>query len=415
LGVVAAEFDNVRHAWQWIVETISRGREGLPVTTLLQQMAEVWTAYHLFKALSLSGLALFGHATHVMEAAGWAANDGSRPAQPHQQAAWVHVRLYTGLFYQEIGHYRTSLTIAEEALVICRSLHVEYDLVRALLLYGHTQMRRGAYAAAIATLQEALDLCRRLGWAAGSAEALIGLGLTASSQGHYAEAQAYLYEALALGQEIGYQPWITRTLTILGTTYSRQRDYQRALPYYERALTIAQAEGYQTQIMIITSNLGGVQRGFGRYPLSETYYKESLALARSLSDKRWIAANLNGMSITYLEMGDLTSAERALREAVTVAHHNESTPDALGSIALLGHVLARRGQVETALKALAFAEQHPAVMARDRLYNEPLLAELRSELPATLFDEAAAWAAGQSLDEVVRWLEHGEITKSNYG
>lgn len=407
LDVVATEFDNVRHAWQWIVETIRQGREGLPVTTLLQQMAEVWTAYHLFNALSLSGLALFGHATQVMEAAGWAANAGSRPAQPHQQAAWVHVWLYTGLFYQEIGHFRTSLTIAEEALVICRSLNVEYDLVRALLLYGHTQMRRGAYAAAIVTLQEALDLCRRLGWAAGCAEALNGLGQTASSQGHYAEAQAYLYESLALGQEVGYQPWIIRTLTMLGTIYSRQRDYGRALSFYERALTIAQAEGYQTQIMNIISDLGGVQRGFGRYTLSETYYQESLALARSLGDKRWIAANLNGLSITYLEMGDLTSAERALREAVTVAHHNESTPDTLGSIALLGHVLARRGQLETALRAIAFAEQHPAVMARDRLTNAPLLAELRSELSTTLFDAAAAWAASQSLDDVVRWLLHG--------
>ncbi|HMN27709.1 MAG TPA: tetratricopeptide repeat protein [Caldilineaceae bacterium] len=412
LGVVAAEFDNVRHAWQWIVETISRGREGLPVTTLLQQMAEVWTAYHLFKALSLSGQALFGHATHVMEAAGWVANDGSRPAQPHQQAAWVHVRLYTGLFYQEIGHYRTSLTIAEEALVICRSLNVEYDLVRALLLYGHTQTRRGAYDAAIATLQEALDLCRRLGWAAGCAEALIGLGLTASSQGHYAEAQTYLYEALALGQELGYQPWITRTLTILGTTYSRQRDYQRALPFYERALTIAQAEGYQTQIMVLTSNLGGVQRGFGRYQLSVTSYERSLALARSMSDRRWIAANLNGIAITYLELHDLTAAERALREALTVAHHSESTPDTLGSISLLGHVLARRGQMKMALRALTFAEQHPSVMARDRLYNEPLLAELHSELSVTFFDEATTWAAGQSLDEVVRWLEHSEVTVS---
>jgi tetratricopeptide (TPR) repeat protein len=198
---------------------------------------------------------------------------------------------------------------------------------------------------------------------------------------------------------------VSRALTNLGTTYARQHDYRRALPYYEQALAIAQEEGAQEQIMINTSNMGGVQRGFGRHPLSVTYYNQSLALARSLGDKRWIAANLNGIAVTYLEMDDLMAAERALREALTVAHSNESTPDTLGSIALLGHVLARRGQVETALKALAFAEQHPSVMARDRLYNESLLAELHTELPATLFDEAAAWAAGHSLDEVVRWLE----------
>jgi hypothetical protein len=85
----------------------------------------------------------------------------------------------------------------------------------------------------------------------------------------------------------------------------------------------------------------------------------------------------------------------------------------LGSIALFGHVLAHRGQIEMALRALAFVEQHPSTLARDRLYNEPLLAGLGAELPATRFDEAAAWAAGQSLDEVVRWLEQSATSASS--
>jgi hypothetical protein len=44
-------------------------------------------------------------------------------------------------------------------------------------------------------------------------------------------------------------------------------------------------------------------------------------------------------------------------------------------------------------------------MARDRLYNEPLLAELRSELSPAHFDAAAAWAATQTLDGVVAWID----------
>lgn len=95
--------------------------------------------------------------------------------------------------------------------------------------------------------------------------------------------------------------------------------------------------------------------------------------------------------------------EVALQEALAMGQDSDSPPDTLGSIALLGHLFARRGQIETALKALTFVEIC-AAMARDRLYNEPLLAELRSELPPVLFEEAAAWAAGQALDGVVRWL-----------
>ncbi|MCB0089026.1 MAG: hypothetical protein KDE54_14040 [Caldilineaceae bacterium] len=44
-------------------------------------------------------------------------------------------------------------------------------------------------------------------------------------------------------------------------------------------------------------------------------------------------------------------------------------------------------------------------MARDKLYNQPLLDELRSELPPALFEQAKAWASGQTLDDVVDWLQ----------
>jgi predicted negative regulator of RcsB-dependent stress response len=121
-----------------------------------------------------------------------------------------------------------------------------------------------------------------------------------------------------------------------------------------------------------------------------------------------VAANLNGLANTYLAMNDLTAAERVLREALVVGQQSDSTPDTLGSIARLGHIFARRGQLEAALKALLYVEQHPMTMARDHLYNQPLLTELRSELPATLFEAAAAWTTEQALDAVVRWLQHDE-------
>ncbi len=38
---VGGELDNIRHAWQWIIDTVSAERNDLPVTMLLRQMAEV--------------------------------------------------------------------------------------------------------------------------------------------------------------------------------------------------------------------------------------------------------------------------------------------------------------------------------------------------------------------------------------
>jgi len=401
---VGGELDNIRHAWQWIIDTVSAGRYDLPVTVLLRQMAEVLTCYYLFHSLWLIGQALFDHACQVLEDAGWASHDEQAGGQPSRRAALLQIQIIAGQFQLEMGHHRASLALAERTLIASRAFGLEEDLFRALMVYGHTQVRRGARTEAVPVFHEALALGERLRSPRYCAEALIGLGLIASSEGRYAAAQDYYRQVLTLCQAMGYRPWIARTLTNLGTTYSRQYDYQQAQPYYEQALTMAQEEGDQNIIMINVSNLGGVYRGYGQYGLSLDYYQRSLAMARSLGEERWIAANLNGLAITYLAIDQLSAAERVLREALTVGQQSDSAPDTLGSIGLLGHLFARRGQVETALKALAFVEQHPATMARDRLYNEPLLTELRSELPPTLFEQAATWAANQALDGVARWL-----------
>lgn len=407
-ATVGGELDNIRHAWAWIVEAVSTKRCDLPVTTLLRQMARVFAYYYLSHSLALSGQALFASACQAVEAAGWATGDDPTQGQYSRQATSVHLQLLSGLFHLERGHYRASLAVAEPALAACRRLGLEEDLLQALLLYGRTQMQRGVHDAAVTALQEALTLGQHWAKPAYCAEALTNLGMEANNEGRYAAAQAYLRQALALWQEIGYRPWIARTLTSLGTSYIRQYDYQQALPYYEQALAIAKEEGNQLIMMINTSNLGSVQYGFRQYPLSIDYYQRSLVMARSLGEERWIAANLNGLALTYLALGELTTAERTLREALMVGQQSDSIPDTLGSIGQLGHVFARRGQLDSALKALLFVEQHPATMARDHLYNEPLLVELRSELPATVFAQAAAWAASQGVESVVRWLLHGQ-------
>ncbi|MEZ4662835.1 MAG: tetratricopeptide repeat protein [Caldilineaceae bacterium] len=404
-AAVGGELDNIRHAWDWIIETVRAGRTALPVANLLLQMAEVLTCYHLFHSLWLSGQALFDHACAVLTSAGWAHQHKGPSGQISPRAALLHLRIRAGQFQLEMGHYRTSLALAEQTLADCRAFGLAEDLFRTLMVYAYTQMRRGARPAALPVYREALALAERLHSARFRAEALIGLGLVASGEGNYTEAQGYIQRALRLCEEIGYRPWMARMLTNLGTTYSRQHDYKSARPYYEQALTIAQEEGDQNIVMICTSNLGSVQYGFGQHQASIDYYQRSLAMARTLGEERWIAANLNGAATVYLEIGAEAACEKALYEALAVGHRSDSMPDTLGSVALLGHLFARRGQVETALKALTFVEQHPATMARDKLYNQTLLDELRSELPPELFAQIKAWADSQTLDDVVEWLQ----------
>jgi predicted ATPase/DNA-binding SARP family transcriptional activator len=403
VAAVEADIANVRAAGEWLIESVRQGR-ALPAATLINQMVSSLTYYFHARALWQPGRELLGRGRERLLAAGWAQGDPADPAVAERQLALARTMVCEAVLEYELGLYPTVTELLDQALPLLRRLGRERNIAIALLVYGRTQVRRGRHDQAEALLQEGLALCRKLGDTSGCAEALIGLGLTASSRGRYEQAQGYLQEALAVAQELGYQPWVARVLTNLGTTYSRQYDYRRALPLYEEALQIAQAEENVSLVMINESNIGGVLRGLGDLSRSERHYRQSLSKARSLNDRRWIAANLNGLAITYLEQYALDAAERALREALTVAHSIDSTPDTLGSISLLGHVLARRGRVGDAIQALRFVEAHPATMARDHLYNEQLMAELAEELPADVLAQAREWAVGKTVDEVVQWL-----------
>lgn len=401
------ELDNIRHAWQWLIESASAGHTDLPLPDLLRQMTEMLTVYHLYHLLWLPGQALFDQACQVLETAGWATSGATMGGQASRRAALLRLQISAGLFQLEMGHYRASLALAAELVPICRAIGLEDDLFRALLLYGHTQVRRGARAEAISAFQEALALAQGLGVPRYRAEALIGLGMIASGEGRYADAQDYYQQGLALCQAVGYRPWAARILTNLGVNYSRQDAPRQAQPYFEEALKLAQEEGDQFTVMINNTNLGGVQRSLHNYGVSVDYHQRSLHMAREMGEKRWIATNLNGLANTYLEMAKPTAAESTLHEALQVGHQIDSKPDTLNSVGLLGHLFAQRGQLEAAIRALLYVEQHPASLARDKAYNQSLLAELRSELP-TLFEEVTTWTATQTLDDVVRWLLYGE-------
>ena len=417
---VSSELDNIRHAWQWLIEAAGAaprgerplGADDLPLSSLFRQMADVLTAYHLFHSFWLTGQALFDHACQVLEAAGWESSPDASIGQPSRRAALLKLRICAGQFHFEMGQFRASLAIATRALADARAFGLEDDLFSALLLYAHTQMGRGAHAEASQIYQEALLLGERLRLPRYRAEILIDLGMLASSQGRYAEAQGYFRQGLTLCKEMDYRPWVARLLTNLGTTYLRQAEYQQALPYYEQALAIAQEEGYQNMIMITTSNLGGVHRGFGQYELALEHYQQSLAMARKLGDSCWMAINLNCIALTHLAMQQLAAAERALHEALGAGQQSDSTSDILCSIGLLGHIAAHHGQWEEALKALLFVEQHPATLAQDKVYNQPLLTDLRRRLSPALMEQAMSWAANQTLDEVVRWSLRSTILLS---
>jgi hypothetical protein len=113
-------------------------------------------------------------------------------------------------------------------------------------------------------------------------------------------------------------------------------------------------------------------------------------LARTSGEQRWLAVNLNYLSLTALHMHDVDSVQDYAQHALAVAHSIRGIPDVLSSISYVAHAWARRGIVEPALRALLYVDQHPAILARDKHFNATLLATLRETLGPAIISAAAA-------------------------
>ena len=145
----------------------------------------------------------------------------------------------------------------------------------------------------------------------------------------------------------------------------------------------------------------------GNYAEAEAYFRKNLVLAREIGDQRWLAVNLNSLSLTALHTHDLDDAQQHAQQALTVAHTIRCEPDVLSSISYLAHVWARRGNVEPALRILLYVDQHPAALARDKNFNATLLAAWRESLAPEIITEAAVWGKTKQLDDVVTWIDGG--------
>jgi len=170
---------------------------------------------------------------------------------------------------------------------------------------------------------------------------------------------------------------------------------------------VAQENNNRFLVMFTGTNLGTVLSELGNYAEAAAYFRTNLVLAREIGDQRRLAMNLNYLSLTALHTHDLDSAQHHAQQALAVAHSIRCEPDVLSSIAYVAHVWARRGNVETALRALLYVDQHPAALARDKHFNATLLAAWRQALAPEIIAEAVAWGKTKQLDDVVTWIDRG--------
>jgi tetratricopeptide (TPR) repeat protein len=406
IKALSDERDNLRAAWQWLMGRVQTEPQSACALERLAAFVHPMAWFYRERALHWEGKAVFrATCTAIAAVLGQREWPGAHAHRLQVLLARLQIRLAYFLYF--LGEYEQVDQTLAAALPVVRASQLAAEEGLALETAARAHLRRGNHQATKTAAQRSMALAHQAGNALHAMDALVLLARTAADEGDYDLAIRLHQQTAAFYRQLNYTAGTARALSNLGNTHILRGDYAAAQPLLETAHTMAQENNNHFLVMFTGTNLGTVMLELGDYAEAAAYFRKNLVLAREIGDQRWLAVNLNSLSLTALHTHDLDGAQRHARQALAVAHAIHCEPDVLSSISYLAHVWARRGNVEPALRILLYVGQHPATLARDKNFNATLLTALREALAPEIHTEAAAWGKTKQLDDVVTWINGG--------
>jgi predicted ATPase/DNA-binding SARP family transcriptional activator len=275
LAAIQLEFENVRLAWDWLVER----RDSPRIEGSLDPL------YHFFNIRSrfTEGIQYFQAALDSLE------ND---PA-----AEWVCAMLASRL--GALAYRARSNDLALQSLVRARAVFERLDqpaeLAFCLVSLGGLYLRMKDFSAALACAGQSLEFYMCLGDLGGQAYAQYLLGLVRSRQGINREARPHLLASVDLARRTGDQRRLVAPLNVLGDIACSEGDYPAGEKFFLESLEIARSLNDRFNQAIVLNNLASVAHSSQNYVQEQGLLEESLSLCREIGDRDGEAVALNNL------------------------------------------------------------------------------------------------------------------------
>jgi predicted ATPase/DNA-binding CsgD family transcriptional regulator len=264
MAQIATEFDNVRQAWSWAIETGNAQSIG--------RMVYLVQDYYDARGRYGEALTMLGMAVHRLEQ------------------------------LPETGEMLQSLAAV-------------------LNFLGYTQLRNGHLEEARTNLARSQALYDRLQTtpsAGFGTNPLVGLGILANTEGRYAEASAI---GAQLRQQFEQQPdsfSLTAAYYILANAALAQGEYEGAAEAAQQAHRLAQATGNHYFQAYTLNDLGNVALAQGDYAGARHCFQQSYTLRSESQDPEGMAVTLTLLARTAWHEQDFTQAEQLYRQSLDI-------------------------------------------------------------------------------------------------
>lgn len=359
LSAAARDAENIRAAWQWLVERgdtdrLRRGGDGL---------------YRLWEARGWieEGRELFRRAGAAV-----AATDPSRPDDPALAASLL---AREGAFAEAAGAYDHADRLLQRALSL---LPAGQQRERAFILQTLSWVARaqGDFEAEGAHARESFVLFERTEDVPGMAAARTSLGAHAYYRGDYGEAKRCFRESLALHRRSGATQGVWKQLNNLAGVAMAEGDYDEATRLLEEILGQYRQHGNRLGAARALYNLGLVAHRAGEDARSAALLADAIGAAREAGLREVVVQGLISLGDARVALGDTPGALEAFRRASEEAAEVGHLPLSLEILLGLARLKVREGDDDEARRLLSLPRLHPAADESTRRDADALLREL---------------------------------------
>lgn len=332
LAIWDAEYDNLRDALDWLIETES-GEWALRLGTAL-------FAYWERREHLAEGRARLEAILKM--------NSVASRTRERARTAW-----YAGIFADKQGDFPRAIRLNKESLSIFRELDDRKGIAAQLGYLAHALHQAGNVAEARSFFEQSLAACRELKDPAAIATTLSNFAEFVAAQGEYLLARSLFEEALSLFRQLGNGSSVGWSLNHLGDVAFDEKDFAEASRFYHEGYEAFRRAGDRWGIARSLADLGRLASEKNDQKGARSLFETALRVFAELGHIRGIARVMEGLACVAVREGNrdkavtLCAAAEGLRQRV-------GAPKRPAETAQLAHILepARRDRDQAAIDAL---------------------------------------------------------------
>lgn len=164
---------------------------------------------------------------------------------------------------------------------------------------------------------DVLNYARKIGDSVAVAQIYSTISIGTSQQGEYETSMLWIEKAIAIIDSASNPKLLGQLYNNLGRNLKGLQRNTRAMDFYLKGLKIREELKDTLDIIGSLINMGGLNSSMKKHELSLKYSKKALNLVKPTGNIRLLSAINNNIAIAYKKLGDLESALKHYRQALS--------------------------------------------------------------------------------------------------